>query len=80
MAFPEVQTWINNIVALAQLIGGGLFIAAFCGVGLIFMTSWGNDRRNLIAKAAAGSALLGLFFVFAAPTIQTIIQRIAGGK
>jgi hypothetical protein len=80
MAFPEVQAWINGIVTLVTLIGAGLFVAAFACVGLIFMTTWGNERKSMFAKAAAGSALLGLFFVLAAPTIQVIIQRIATGK
>lgn len=78
MNFPEVTNWINGIVALAQLVGAGLFVATFVGVGLIFMTTWGNERKGLIAKAAAGSALLGLFFILAAPVIETIVKRIAG--
>ena len=78
MAFPEVQSWINNLTTLSQLIGVGFFVISFCGVGLIFMTAFGSDRRGFIAKAAAGSAILGLFFVAAAPAIQAIVQRIAG--
>ena len=80
MNFPDVTAWIQGLTALAQLIGAGFFVTAFCMVGLIFMTSFGNERKSLLAKTAAGSALLGLFFVLAAPAISNIIKQLAGLK
>ncbi|WP_376797472.1 hypothetical protein [Thermogemmatispora sp.] len=77
--FPEITTWSNNLAALVHALGLGLFVVVMGIVGMIFMTSFGSERRNMLAKTAAIMAAIGLGFIIAAGAIQAIISRILGG-
>ncbi len=79
MQFPELTKVTNNINAFIHALGIGLFLAILGIVALIFMTSFGNERRNLLAKTAIVMALIGLGLLIAGTTIQTVLTRIFGG-
>ena len=79
MKFPELTKVTNNINAFIHALGIGLFLAILGIVALIFMTSFGNERRNLLAKTAIVMALIGLGLLIAGTTIQTVLTRIFGG-
>ncbi len=76
--FPEITTWTTNFANLVHALGFGLFVAVLAIVGLIFMTSFGSERRGMLAKAAAVMAVIGFGFIVGAPIMQTIVQRIFG--
>lgn len=79
MAFPQLTTITNNIGDFVKALGAGLFIAVLGIVALIFMTSFGNERRAMLAKSAIVMAFIGLGLIIAAQTAQTIITSIFGG-
>ncbi len=80
MQFPELTKITNNISAFIHALGIGLFLAVLGIVALIFMTSFGNERRNLLAKTAFVMAAIGLGLLIAGSTLQTILIRIFGGQ
>ena len=79
MTFPQLTTITNNIGDFVKALGAGLFIAVLGIVALIFMTSFGNERRAMLAKSAIVMAFIGLGLIIAAQTAQTIITSIFGG-
>lgn len=79
MSFPQLTTIINNIGDFVKALGVGLFLAVIGMVALIFMTSFGNERRTMLAKSAFVMAFIGLGLIVAATTAQTIITSIFGG-
>lgn len=79
MSFPQLTTITNNIGDFVKALGAGLFLAVLGVVALIFMTSFGNERRAMLAKSAFVMAFIGLGLIVAATTAQTIITSIFGG-
>jgi type II secretory pathway component PulF len=79
MSFPQLTAITNNIGDFVKALGGGLFIAVIGIVALIFMTSFGNERRAMLAKSAFIMAFIGLGLIVAAQVAQTIITSIFGG-
>jgi type II secretory pathway component PulF len=79
MQFPELTAITNNIADFVKALGAGLFIAVLGIVALIFMTSFGNERRNMLAKSAIIMAFVGLGLIVASTTVQTIVTHIFGG-
>ncbi|HEU5383610.1 MAG TPA: hypothetical protein VFV38_50060 [Ktedonobacteraceae bacterium] len=79
MDFPQLTTITNNIGDFVKALGVGLFLAVIGIVALIFMTSFGNERRAMLAKSAFVMAFVGLGLIIAATTAQTIITSIFGG-
>jgi type II secretory pathway component PulF len=79
MSFPQLTTITNNIGDFVKALGVGLFLAVIGMVALIFMTSFGNERRTMLAKSAFVMAFIGLGLIVAATTAQTIITSIFGG-
>jgi type II secretory pathway component PulF len=79
MKFPELTTITNNIGDFVKALGAGLFIAVLGVIALIFMTSFGNERRNMLAKSAIVMAFVGLGLIVASTTVQTVIKAVFGG-
>jgi hypothetical protein len=79
MTFPALTTITNNISDFVKALGVGMFIAVLGIVALISMTSFGNERRVMLAKSAFVMAFVGLGLIIAAATAQTIITNIFGG-
>ena len=79
MSFPALTTITTNIGDFVKALGAGLFIAVLGMVALIFMTSFGNERRAMLAKSAIVMAFVGLGLIVAAATAQTVITSIFGG-
>ena len=79
MHFPELTAITTNIADFVKALGAGLFIAVLGIVALIFMTSFGNERRNMLAKSAIIMAFVGLGLIVASTTVQTIVTHIFGG-
>ena len=79
MSFPQLTTITTNIGDFVKALGAGLFIAVLGIVALIFMTSFGNERRAMLAKSAIVMAFIGLGLIVAAQTAQTVITSIFGG-
>lgn len=79
MSFPQLTAITNNIGDFVKALGVGLFLAVVGIVALIFMTSFGNERRAMLAKSAFIMAFIGLGLIVAAQTAQTIITSIFGG-
>jgi type II secretory pathway component PulF len=77
--FPELTAITNNIGNFVKALGAGLFIAVLGIVAIIFMTSFGSERRALLAKTAIAMAFIGLGLIVAASTVQTLITRVFGG-
>lgn len=65
----------NNFVALCQGIGVALLATMIALIALLIFTSFGNEHKQALAKAAALGLLLGFALLMAAPTISGIIQR-----
>lgn len=80
MQFPELTQITDNIDAFIHALGVGLFLAVLGIVALIFMTSFGNERRNQLAKTAIVMAAIGLGLLIAGSTLQTILTHIFGGQ
>jgi type II secretory pathway component PulF len=79
MSFPQLTAITTNIGDFVKALGVGLFIAVLGIVALIFMTSFGNERRAMLAKSAIVMAFIGLGLIVAAQTAQTVITSIFGG-
>lgn len=79
MSFPQLTTITNNIGDFVKALGVGLFLAVIGIVALIFMTSFGNERRAMLAKSAFVMAFIGLGLIVASATAQTVITTIFGG-
>lgn len=71
----QLQTIANNFVALCQGIGIALLATMIALIALLIFTSFGNEHKQAIAKAAALGLLLGFALLMAAPTISGVIQR-----
>ncbi|GHO89414.1 hypothetical protein [Dictyobacter formicarum] len=78
MQFPEITRWTNAFSAFIHALGIGLFISILGIIGVILMTSFGNERKGMLAKAAAWCAVFGFAFIVGGPVLQTIAQRIFG--
>lgn len=79
MSFPQLTTITNNIGDFVKALGVGLFLAVIGIVALIFMTSFGSERRAVLAKSAFVMAFIGLGLIVASATAQTVITSIFGG-
>ena len=71
----QLQTIANNFVLFCQGIGVALLGTMICLIGLLIFTSFGNEHKQAIAKAAALGLLLGFVLLMAAPTISTVVQK-----
>lgn len=65
----------NNFVMLCQGIGIALLGTMICLIALLIFTSFGNEHKQAIAKAAALGLLLGFALLMAAPTISAVVQK-----
>lgn len=79
ISFPQLTTITNNIGDFVKTLGVGLFLAVLGMIALIFMTSFGNERRTMLAKSAFVMAFVGLGLIVASSLVQTIITHIFGG-
>lgn len=70
-----IQTVTSSFVAICQAIGIALLATMICLIALLIFTSFGNEHKQSIAKAAALGLLIGFALLMAAPTISTIIQK-----
>ncbi len=71
----QLQTVANNFVTLCQGIGIVLLVTMICLIALLIFTSFGNEHKQAIAKAAALGLLLGFVLLMAAPTISAVVQK-----
>lgn len=65
----------NNFVTLCQGIGIALLATMIALIALLIFTSFGNEHKQAIAKAAALGLLLGFALLMAAPTISAVVQK-----
>jgi hypothetical protein len=65
----------NNFVTLLQGIGIALLATMIALIALLIFTSFGNEHKQAIAKAAALGLLLGFALLMAAPTISNVVQK-----
>lgn len=75
MDLGPLQTTINNLILIAQLIGGGLFIFFLSLAGIYFMSSGGNPSGIEKSKSAAFNACIGLGLVLSAGVIKSLLER-----
>jgi hypothetical protein len=71
----QLQTVANNFVMLCQGIGVALLATMIALVALLIFTSFGNEHKLTIARAAAFGLLLGFALLMAAPTLSTVVQK-----
>jgi thiol:disulfide interchange protein len=71
----QLTTVANSFVSFCQGIGIALLACMIALIALLVFTSFGNEHKQAIAKAAALGLLLGFALLMAAPTISTVIQR-----
>ncbi|HEU5382227.1 MAG TPA: hypothetical protein VFV38_42985 [Ktedonobacteraceae bacterium] len=71
----QLQTVANNFVMLCQGIGIALLATMIALIALLIFTSFGNEHKQAIAKAAALGLLLGFALLMAAPTISAVVQK-----
>ena len=72
----QLQTVANSFVTFCQGIGVALLATMICLVALLIFTSFGNEHKQALAKAAALGLLLGFALLMAAPTISTVVQKL----
>ncbi|MBX5450169.1 hypothetical protein [Thermogemmatispora sp.] len=65
----------GNFVSFCQAIGITLLACMIALIALLIFTSFGNEHKQAIAKAAALGMLIGFALLMAAPTISTIVQK-----
>ncbi len=65
----------NQFVLLCQGIGVALLAALIALIALMLFTSFGNEHKQAIVKAAALCLLLGFVLLMAAPTIANVVQK-----
>lgn len=71
-----LNTVAGNFVTLCQGIGVALLATMIALIALMVFTSFGNEHRQTLARAAAMGLLLGFALLMAAPTISTIVQKL----
>jgi hypothetical protein len=71
----QLQGIANNFVLLCQGIGVALLGTMICLIALLIFTSFGNEHKQAIAKAAALGLLLGFVLLMAAPIISNVVQK-----
>lgn len=71
----QLQTVANNFVTFCQDIGIALLASMIALIALLIFTSFGNEHKQAIAKAAALGLLLGFALLMAAPTISAVVQK-----
>ena len=76
MSFPEITTWVNNLVLLLQLVGGAIIAVCITILALMLITSFGNEQRIAFVRMAAATLVVGLFILIGAPRIATVIQSL----
>lgn len=75
MSFPELSGIANNFVSFLQAVGIALIAADIALIALVALTSFGNENKMLLAKAAAVSLIIGFALLMAAPTFATMLER-----
>ena len=76
MDFPEVKAIAQNLTALLKISGLALFGVAL-SVGLIMlMFSWGDERKEGVAKRGMMCAVIGAGGLAAIATLKIIIARV----
>lgn len=76
MDIGPLQTTFDNLITVAQVIGGLLFVFFLSLAGIWFMTSGGNPQGVDRAKGAAVNACVGLALIFSARAIQALINNL----
>ena len=71
MSFPQLTAITNNIGEFVKAMGLGLFLAVLGVIALIFMTSFGNERRVMLAKSAVVMAVLGWRWPTSGPCLRS---------
>lgn len=65
----------NQFILLCQGIGVALLGTLVALIALMLFTSFGNEHKQALIKAAALCVLLGFAMLMAAPTIANIVQK-----
>ncbi len=74
--FPELQHISDNLVAGLQALGIGLVAACVAIIALMLTTSFGNEHRHALARAAGISLIAGFAILMNAQVLSSILQRI----
>jgi predicted membrane protein len=80
VSFPELSGFADNFIAFLQALGLAIVGADIALIALIALTSFGNEHRNALAKAAAVSLIVGFALLMAAPKFATMIERVFPSK
>lgn len=75
MDLGPLQGTINNLILIAQIVGGLVFILMLSIAGIYFMTSGGNPAGIERSKTAAMNACIGLALIFSATAIKGLLER-----
>lgn len=65
----------NQFVLICQGLGVALLAALIACVALMYFTSFGNEHKQALVKAAAMCLVVGFAILMAAPTIANVIVK-----